>query len=96
MTFEQALTEAYNIEQSKNPEFKGLREEALRSAALTWNIIAVALNSGELLDDVVFINGTNQRISVPLTEKTEKKASSKKAKKENDIDVEKEKPTATI
>ena len=93
MTFESALTASYNIEQSKNPEFKGLREEALRSAALTWNIIAVALNSGELLDDIVFIDGNNQRKSIPL--ETEKKAKEKKAKTEN-VNVEKEKPTATI
>ena len=94
MIFENALKKAYDVEQSKNPDFRGLGEIELRAASLAWNIVAIALQSEEkTLDDLVFINNNNFRISIPLTKKEKKQAAHDKAKT-NDVNVEKEQTAA--
>ncbi|MFA5196592.1 MAG: hypothetical protein WC401_12405 [Bacteroidales bacterium] len=69
MKFNEAFDKAWAIEKSKNPEFKGIKEDYVRAAALAWNCVAVAQN---VLDDTVFINKNNFPISVSLPEKNKK------------------------
>ena len=95
MKFEEALQKAYDIEKSKNPDFKGIGEVELRAAAWSWNILAVAQDENKIvLDDIVIINKDNFRNSIPLQKKEKTQATQKKAQP-NDVNV-KEKTAETI
>ena len=97
MLFKDALNKAVDIEQSKNPNYKGMDEAVARAAAFIWNMIAIAQNDGGL-EDVVHIDNKLNAVSVKLVsgkapkEPKEKKEAKEKTAKTNDVNV-KEEPT---